>query len=177
MVRPSASVRWVATEMAITYERSIAIARPAEAVFERLVDVGRWPEWLIASGIVRVTRDGRPGGTGDPGEPAAPLAADARFVIEQRLAGVRTSIIEATVTDLSSPTRFVVDGRDADGIAIRIAADIEAAEPGCRLDWHLSITLPFRYRMFESMAAPQVRRAAALDLEAFRIRLESSPDA
>jgi hypothetical protein len=163
--------------MAITYERSVAIARPAATVFEALIDVERWPEWLIASGIVRVIRDGRPAEPGQAGEPPAPLATDAHLVIEQRLAGVRTSIIDATVTELSSPTRFVVDGRDPDGIAVRIAAEIEATEPGCRLEWHLSIALPFRYRVFESMAAPQVRRAAALDLEAFRIRLESSPDA
>lgn len=160
--------------MAITHEQSIGIARPAATAFERLIDVERWPEWLIASGIVRVTRDGD---ASKPDLPLAPLATDAHLVIEQRLAGVRTSIIEATVTELSSPTRFAVEGRDPDGIAIRIAAEIEATEPGCRLDWHLTITLPFRYRVFESMAAPQVRRAAALDLEALRLRLESSPDA
>jgi hypothetical protein len=164
--------------MAISHEQSIAIARPAATVFERLIDVERWPVWLIASGIVRVTRMDLPDGTDaadvtDP--PADALAAGAQLVIEQRLAGVRTSIIEATVTELSSPTRFAVDGRDADGIAIRIEATIEATDVGCHLDWRLTITLPLRYRAFESMAAPQVRRAAALDLEAFRIRLESSP--
>ena len=161
--------------MAISHEQSIAIARPAATVFERLVDVERWPVWLIASGIVRVTRDGDPDAPDHADASDVPLATDAHLVIEQRLAGVRTSIIEATVTELSAPTRFAVDGRDADGIAIRIEATIEATEPGCRLDWHLTITLPLRYRAFESMAAPQVRRAAALDLEAFRLRLESSP--
>jgi len=37
----------------------------------------------------------------------------------------------------------------------------------------LRIGLPLRFRMFEGLAAPQVRRAAALDLEALKQRLES----
>ena len=41
------------------------------------------------------------------------------------------------------------------------------------LRWQVRIDLPMRYRMFESMVAPQARRAAALDVEALRRRLES----
>jgi hypothetical protein len=41
------------------------------------------------------------------------------------------------------------------------------------LRWQLRVDLPLRYRMFEGMVAPQARRAAALDLEAFKRRLES----
>jgi hypothetical protein len=36
--------------------------------------------------------------------------------------------------------------------------------------------LPLRYRMYESMVAPQAKRAATLDLEAFKRRLESAAD-
>jgi hypothetical protein len=32
-----------------------------------------------------------------------------------------------------------------------------------------------RFRMFESMVAPQAKRAAALDLEALKRRLETAP--
>ncbi len=165
--------------MAISQDLSITIVRSAEVVFDRLVDVGSWPQWLIASGILRVV------GPGESAEPPQPLAAGDAFVIEQRLAGVRDARIEATVVALERPERFAVRGRDADGITIDIEARIEPtdadADPAvgnrCRLDWRLRIGLPLRYRMFESMAAPQVRRAAALDLEAFRIRLEApSPD-
>ena len=35
------------------------------------------------------------------------------------------------------------------------------------------IGLPFRYRLFESLARPQVERAVVLDIEAFKRRLES----
>ena len=41
------------------------------------------------------------------------------------------------------------------------------------LRWALRADLPLRYRMFEGMVAPQARRAAGLDLEAFKRRLES----
>jgi len=37
----------------------------------------------------------------------------------------------------------------------------------------LRVDLPLRYRMFETMVAPQARRAAGLDLEALKRRLES----
>jgi hypothetical protein len=42
-----------------------------------------------------------------------------------------------------------------------------------RLRWSVRIGLPLRYRMFESMVTPQARRAATLDLEALKRRLES----
>ena len=42
--------------MAITHEQDIAIARPPAEAFAKLVDIERWPTWLIASGIVRVER-------------------------------------------------------------------------------------------------------------------------
>ncbi len=163
--------------MAISQDLSISIARPPEVVFDRLVEVGSWPQWLIASGILRVV------GRGEATDPPEPLATGDAFVIEQRLAGVRDARIEATVVALERPARFSVRGRDDDGITIDIDARIEPTDadvdadagPGCRLDWRLRIGLPLRFRMFESMAAPQVRRAAALDLEAFRIRLETSP--
>ena len=41
------------------------------------------------------------------------------------------------------------------------------------LRWALRADLPLRYRMFEGMVAPQARRAASLDLEALKRRLES----
>lgn len=145
--------------MAIEESASVAIDRAAAVVFERLIDVGRWPEWFIASGIVGVAR---------VPDASGPLGVDSRLVVEQRLAGVRTSTIDAHVAALEVPTRFAVHGRDADGIGVEIDATIEPLDAGCRLDWRLRIELPLRYRAFGSMVAPQVRRALALDLEAFR---------
>jgi hypothetical protein len=40
------------------------------------------------------------------------------------------------------------------------------------LRWAVRIGVPLRYRVFESMARPQVERAALLDIEALRRMLE-----
>ena len=148
--------------MAITFEQDVAIDRPPAEAFAKLVDVEHWPTWLIASGIVRVERlsDG-------------PLASGDALRIEQRVAG-RAATLDARVTALEEPSRFGVAGKDADGIGIEIDATLEPTPTGCSLRWRLKISLPLKYRAFESMAAPQVKRAAALDLAAFRIRLESA---
>jgi Polyketide cyclase / dehydrase and lipid transport len=151
--------------MAISLELEVPIGRPTAQVFAQLIDVERWPEWLIASGIVRVER-----------LDAGPLAKGSLLRIEQRVAG-RASTLDASVSALEAPTAFGVAGKDADGISIEIGATLLADGPTTRLQWRLKIGLPLRYRMFESMASPQVRRAAALDLEAFRQRLESVAEA
>ncbi|HET7168180.1 MAG TPA: SRPBCC family protein [Candidatus Limnocylindrales bacterium] len=162
--------------MAIAETRSIDIARPVDVVFAALVDVEAWPEWLIASGVIGVERVAGADGLVARFTQGVPLR------IEQRLAGVRSAVIDARVTALEPSTRFAVSGRDSDGIVVDIDATLEDATAeaagsasGCRLEWSLRIALPLRLRLFESMAAPQVRRALALDLEAFRIRLESAP--
>jgi uncharacterized protein YndB with AHSA1/START domain len=140
------------------------IARPPAVVFAALADVDTWPAWLIATGIVRVTRAS-----------ADPLAAGAAVTIDQRAAG-RSSTVAATVTAMDSPARFAIAGRDADGIATELDAELLAIEDGAtRLRWSARIDVPLRYRVFESMVAPQVQRAAALDVEAFKHRLESAP--
>jgi uncharacterized protein YndB with AHSA1/START domain len=140
------------------------VARPIDAVFAALVDLDEWPAWLIATGIIKVTRS-----------TAAPPAAGDRLTIDQRAAG-RASTVEATVTALEAPTRFVVAGKDADGIKTELDAALRSVEAGhTRLRWSARIDVPLRYRIFESMAAPQVQRAAALDIEAFKRRLETAP--
>jgi uncharacterized protein YndB with AHSA1/START domain len=148
--------------MAITHEQDVVIARPPADAFAKLVDIERWPTWLIASGIVRVER-----------RSAGDLATGSTLRIEQRVAG-RSATLDARVTAFETPTRFAVSGKDADGISIEIDATIAPTTAGCTLHWRLKIGLPLKYRAFESMVAPQVRRAAALDLEAFRIRLETA---
>ena len=67
------------------------------------------------------------------------------------------------------PARFAVAGRD---LGWHHRGDRRGADAG---GWvgddpalDVRIGLPLSYRMFESMAAPQVQRAAGLDLEAFR---------
>jgi uncharacterized protein YndB with AHSA1/START domain len=146
--------------MAIAVTIETTIDRPIEDVYARVADIDRWPAWLIASGIVRVQRTS-----------GAPLAAGERLVVEQRAAG-RAGTFQATVTTLEPPARFALQGRDEDGVSIDIEATLAAAGPGTTLRWSIRIGLPLRYRMFESMARPQVQRAAGLDIEALRIGLE-----
>lgn len=151
--------------MTIAQTLEVRIGRPPDEVFDHLVAVERWPEWLIASGIVRVERVGEP--------PGSPLSEGSRLRIEQRVAG-RSATLEARVTALAAPARFAVAGRASDGITVEIDAELALADPSSTsLRWSVRIGLPLRFRMFESIAAPQVQRAAALDLEAFRRRLES----
>lgn len=144
--------------MAITLELEVTIGRPPAEVYAHLADVERWPEWLIASGIVRVERI-----EGGPGE---------RLRVEQRVAG-RAATLDARITAAEPPSRFALEGRDADGVGVVIDAALAPDGVVTRLRWRLELRLPLRYRMLESMVAPQARRAATLDLEAFKRRLES----
>ena len=146
--------------MAIAVTIETTIARPPAQVFDQVADIDAWPSWLIASGIVRVERTS-----------GGPLAAGERLVVEQRAAG-RAGTFQARVTDLQPPTRFALQGKDDDGVSIDIDAVLAPADAGTSLRWSIRIGLPLRYRMFESMARPQVQRAAALDIEALRIGLE-----
>ena len=150
--------------MAIAVTIETEVSRPPGAVFDALTDIDRWPAWLIATGIVRIHRSS-----------AAPLVNGERVTIDQRAAG-RASVVEARVTALDRPARFAIEGRDADGVSTTLEAELaDGPSGGTRLRWSVRINLPLRYRAFESMAAPTVRRAAALDVEAFRRRLETTP--
>ena len=149
--------------MAIAVTIDATIARPPAEVFARIADIDAWPSWLIASGIVGVDRSSD-----------GPLDEGERLTVEQRAAG-RAGTFEATVTALQPSIRFALNGRDADGVSIDIDAALAPEGDGTRLRWSIRIGLPLRYRMFESMARPQVERAAALDIEAFKRRLESTP--
>lgn len=149
--------------MAIAVTIETTIARPPAEVFAHIADIEAWPSWLIASGIVRIERstDG-------------PIAEGEHLTVDQRAAG-RAGTFEATVTALQPSTRLALHGRDGDGVTIDIDAALAPGGDGTSLRWSIRIGLPLRYRMFESMARPQVERAAALDVEAFKRRLESTP--
>lgn len=150
--------------MAVDVTVTTRIGRLPRDVFAALIAVERFPEWLIASGIVAVERAG--------GSTAA-LAVGSRLTIRQVVAG-RATVVDAEVTALTADTTFAVRGRDADGVTIQFDAGLAPdGDLATTLRWSVRIGLPLRYRMFESMVAPQARRAAALDVEALRQRLES----
>jgi uncharacterized protein YndB with AHSA1/START domain len=142
--------------MSIDVTVDATIARPPEDVFARIADVEAWPTWLIASGITAVRRT-----------TTGPVGAGEQFVVQQRAAG-RTGTFDAVARVIDPPTRLVVEGRDPDGVSIAIDARLAAADEGSALYWSIRIGLPFRYRIFESMARPEVERAARLDIERLR---------
>lgn len=148
--------------MTITVEIETRIARTPADVFAELADVERFPAWLIASGITRVER-----------LDAEPLAVGSRLRIDQSVGG-RSTVLDGAIDRFEPELAFALHGRDRDGVTVEIDAALVAdGEGATRLRWSLRLGLPLRFRMFESMVAPQVRRAATLDLEAFRRRLES----
>jgi hypothetical protein len=149
--------------MTIAAELETRIGRAVPAVFAELIAIERYPEWLIASGIVGVERL-------DEG----PLQAGSRLRVEQRVAG-RAATLEGVVTVNEPDQRFGFEARDKDGVKVDIEASVAAAPdaPATILRWSIKVGLPLRFRMLEGMVAPQARRAAALDLEAFKRRLES----
>ncbi len=148
--------------MSVAVEVETQIARPPADVFAVLGAVERYPEWLIASGIVRVER-----------LDSAPLAIGSRLRISQTVAG-RSTVLDGIVTVLEPGSAFGIRGRDPAGVSIELDAALRSDDGlTTRLRWSLRMSLPLRFRMFEPMVAPQARRAAALDLEALKRRLEA----
>lgn len=151
--------------MTIAVEIETRIVRSPADVFDALTAVERFPEWLIASGITRVELlDG------------VHLAVGSRVRIAQTVGG-RSTVLDGTITEVDPGRAFGLQGRDPDGVNIEIEAALSPDGEGTRLRWALRIGLPLRFRMFESMIAPQVRRAATLDLEALKRRLEFAASA
>lgn len=147
--------------MAIAVEVETPIARGCADVFARLVDVARYPEWLVASGIVRAEVVG-----------SGPLAPGATIRVEQRIAG-RASTLDGTVTALEPGRRFGFRAKDGEGISIDVDALVSPDGAACRLRWSVKVGLPLKYRFFESMVAPQLHQAATDDLGRLRTSLQS----
>ena len=147
--------------MTITAQLETRIGRSPSAVFAELTALERYPQWLIATGV-----------TGVELLDQGPLAAGTRVRIAQAVAG-RATTLEGQVTALEPDRRLAIQGRDREGIKVGIDASVAADGPSTLLRWTLRVDLPLRYRMFETMVAPQARRAAGLDLEALKRRLES----
>jgi uncharacterized protein YndB with AHSA1/START domain len=147
--------------MSIEARLETAIGRNASDVFTHLTAVEQFHEWLVASGVVRVER-----------LDSGPLKQGSRLRIQQRIAG-RAATLEGQVTALEPPTRFGFAAKDRDGVTVDVEALLAADGAMSRLRWSVRVGLPLRYRLFESMAAPEIRRAAAADLERLKRRLEA----
>lgn len=152
--------------MAVEVTVETRIGRKPRAVFAELAAVERYPEWLIASGIVGVDR-----------QDAQPLAVGSRLVIRQTLAG-RSAVIDAEITAFRPDVAIGLKGRDPDGVSVQFGATLSPdGDLATTLHWSVSIGLPLKFRFFESMVAPQAKRAAALDVEALKRRLEAIAEA
>lgn len=148
--------------MTVAVQVETRIGRAPADVFASLSAVERYPEWLIASGITRVERVDH-----------EPLAVGSRLRISQSVAG-RATVLEGAITAFEPVSAFGLHGRDTDGVTIELDARLESDDGlTTRVQWSLRMSLPLRFRMFESMIAPQAKRAASLDLEALKRRLES----
>jgi uncharacterized protein YndB with AHSA1/START domain len=137
------------------------IGRNVTDVFRALTAVEEYPEWLVSSGIVRIERDQQ-----------GPLRQGDHLRIAQRIAG-RATMLDAEITVLEADSRFALRAHDRDGITVELEALVAPTGATSTLRWSVRLGLPLRYRFFESMAAPEVRRAAATDLERLKRRLEA----
>ena len=151
--------------MAIDVGIDSTIERTPDDVFAAVADLESWPTWLIASGIRSVRRE-------RAGEPSR----GERLVVEQNAAG-RAGTFDAQVTAFEPGRHIALRGRDREGVSIELEAAV-VPTPGTHgdsteLQFSIRIGLPLKYRLFESMARPQVERAALLDVESLRSRLES----
>jgi uncharacterized protein YndB with AHSA1/START domain len=145
--------------MAVKVQIETTIERAPSEVFEELAAVERYPSWMVASGVTAV--DG----------PGLTLTEGSRIRIHQTVAG-RSTVLAGSV-DKFEPSRAIgLTGRDPEGVSVAIEATLSPAGTATRVRWSLRLDLPLRYRMFEAMVTPQVKRAAALDLDALKRRLE-----
>jgi uncharacterized protein YndB with AHSA1/START domain len=137
------------------------IGRNAADVFRELSAVEQFPEWLVSSGVVRVERAGK-----------GALKRGDRLRIAQRIAG-RSTTLEGEITALEPDQRLALKARDKEGINVELDAALVPDGATTQLRWVVRIGLPLRYRLFESMAAPEVKRAAEADVKRLKRRLEA----
>ena len=147
--------------MTVAAELEETIARTPSAVFGELSAVERYPEWLTSSGVRSVELlDGGPIGEGS------------RIRIEQDLAA-RSTRVEGRITAFVPSERLALEASDTQGVRFQLDAGLAPDGPATRLRWSIRLTLPLRYRFFEAMVAPELRRAALADLQNLKRRLEA----
>jgi uncharacterized protein YndB with AHSA1/START domain len=147
--------------MSVGAELETTIARTPSAVFTQLEAVERYPEWLSSSGVRSVERF-------DDG----PLCDGSRLRIEQRISG-QAATLEGVVTSFRQDEHLAIRASDPRGVTVELEAALTPDGSTTRLRWSIRLSLPLRFRFFESMVGSELRRAATADLENLRRRLES----
>jgi carbon monoxide dehydrogenase subunit G len=142
-------------------ELETTIARTTSAVFTELEAVERYPEWLSSSGVRSIERI-------DDG----PIGEGSRLRIEQRISG-QAATLDGVVTAFRRDEHLAIRASDPRGVTVELDAALAPDGATTRLRWSIRLSLPLRFRFFESMVASELRRAATADLENLRLRLEA----
>jgi hypothetical protein len=82
-------------------------------------------------------------------------------------------LLDGVVTAFEEDSRLALRATDAQGIEVEIDAAVASAGATTNLRWSIRVSLPLRFRSFESMIAPELRRAVVADLANLKRRLES----
>jgi len=145
----------------VRIEQSVPIGRSPDDVFRHIVDIERYPEWQVAAGIRRVARQ-------DEG----PLGVGSRFDVERVTQGM-AGTIDCVVTVFEPGRRFAFQGQDSAGFDVVVEAVLVPDGPATRVDWSMEISNHRFNRFLQPIITGQMRRAAAIDFENFRRRLEA----
>ena len=148
--------------MAIEVVLETRIGRPIDEVFA-----------ISSTSIAGLSGSSRPA-SGASSEARRGRRSQASRCASSRPRRAGPATFDARVTRVDSPTHLSLSGKDGEGVSIDIGAQLIPVDDHLTvLRWEVRIGLPFRFRIFECLARPQVERAVALDLEAFKRRLES----
>ncbi len=143
---------------------SIAIGRTPDDVFSHVADIERYPEWQVAAGITRVAR-------ADDG----PLGQGSRFLVDRVTQGM-AGTIDGFVTVFEPGQRFAFAGQDSAGFTVEVETVLVPDGPVTRLEWQMVIGNHGINRFIQPIVTGQIRRAATIDFENFKRRLEAVAD-
>jgi uncharacterized protein YndB with AHSA1/START domain len=144
--------------------QSLLIGRTPDDVFRHITDIERYPEWQVAAGIRQVER-----------ADVEPLGQGSRFHVERVTQGM-AGTIDCVVTAFEPGGRFSFEGRDSAGFDVLVDTVLEPDGPATRVDWSMEIANHRINRFLQPIVTGQMRRAAAIDLENFKRRLEAVAD-
>lgn len=147
----------------ILVEEAVGVERPAEGVFEFLVDVGRLPGWLPAIERAELIDGGEGGG-------ASALAVGSRLRLMGRGPMGRFEAV-AEVTELVRPEVLAL--RSLSGPASVVAAlRVSPLGAGCRLAVRAEVGLTGGLRFAEGMVRSRVAKEAPAAMAALRDVIE-----
>ena len=143
---------------------STPIGRTPDDVFRHVADIERYPEWQVAAGIKRVVR-----------ADDEPLGQGSRFLVDRVTQGM-AGTLDCVVTVFEPGQRFAFGGQDSAGFTVDVDTVLVPEGPVTRVDWQMLISNHRINRFIQPIVTGQIRRAATIDLENFKRRLEAVAD-